>query len=227
MPLNPHTKGGSDVPVTDGGTGSSTGSGALANLGGLDETAHDLLDHTGLTGVGDLTTVAHAIIDHSSIPGSGNVVQQVYSEIGTVINASGTIPIDNTIPQSSEGTQLRSLSISPSSLSNFLLIEASGYVIQANQEWTAAALFQTGGGGSSSNAIATAMVHWLSVGLPNGSGSSWKIRRRIAVPALGSLTFTVRGGSTVAPSTWGGGSGSVNLYGGTSYTTFSITEITP
>lgn len=52
MAINPHRKGGVDVPVTDGGTGASDAGSALTNLGALDETAHDLLDHTGLPGVG-------------------------------------------------------------------------------------------------------------------------------------------------------------------------------
>lgn len=46
MPLNPFTKGGTDVPVLDGGTGASTAAGARTNLSALDETAHDLLDHS-------------------------------------------------------------------------------------------------------------------------------------------------------------------------------------
>ena len=66
MPVNPYIKGGSDVPIGDGGTGASVAATALSNLGGLDETAHDLLDHAGLTGVGDLTASAHSMIDHGS-----------------------------------------------------------------------------------------------------------------------------------------------------------------
>jgi len=66
MPINPYVKGSTDVSVTDGGTGASTAGGARTNLMALDETAHDLLDHTGLTGVGDLTTTTHAGIDHGS-----------------------------------------------------------------------------------------------------------------------------------------------------------------
>jgi len=79
MPLNPHIKGGPDVPVPDGGTGASDAASALGNLGGIDETAHDILDHTGLMGVGDLTTLAHGSLDHSMIPGvsgSPNIIHQ-------------------------------------------------------------------------------------------------------------------------------------------------------
>lgn len=69
MPVNPYVKGGTtDLPVVEGGTGASTASGARTNLSALDETAHDLLDHSGLTGIGDLTTAAHASLDHSTVP---------------------------------------------------------------------------------------------------------------------------------------------------------------
>ena len=68
MPLNPLIRGGVDVPILDGGTGASTAAGARTNLSALDEMAHDLLNHTGLTGVGDLTTTTHASINHSVVP---------------------------------------------------------------------------------------------------------------------------------------------------------------
>jgi hypothetical protein len=81
MPLNPYLKGGSDVPITDGGTGASTAAGARTNLDVLDEVAHDLLDHSGLTGVGDMYVAAHAVLDHAAIPHS-------YLNIGATSSAS-------------------------------------------------------------------------------------------------------------------------------------------
>jgi hypothetical protein len=56
MAINPHRRGGSDVPVVDGGTGASTGGAALTNLGGLDTSSHAVVDHSGITGVGATAT---------------------------------------------------------------------------------------------------------------------------------------------------------------------------
>ena len=74
MPLNPHIKGGNDIPVADGGTGASTGGAALTNLGGLDSSAHALINHGGIPGVGDLTTAAHSSLNHAGIPGVGRSI---------------------------------------------------------------------------------------------------------------------------------------------------------
>lgn len=71
MAVNPHVRGGTDVPVTDGGTGSSVAATALSNLGGLASADHTTLNHAGLPGVGDLTTAAHGSLDHAGIPGVG------------------------------------------------------------------------------------------------------------------------------------------------------------
>lgn len=51
MAINPFRKGGSDtIPVAEGGTGGTTASSALSNLGGLDAASHALIDHSGLGG---------------------------------------------------------------------------------------------------------------------------------------------------------------------------------
>jgi hypothetical protein len=62
MAIVPFRRGGDDtIPITDGGTGGTNAASALANLGGLDETAHDALDHTGLTGVGGGVTLLYGV----------------------------------------------------------------------------------------------------------------------------------------------------------------------
>lgn len=54
MAINPHRKGGPDVPLTDGGTGASDAAAALAALGGLSSASHATTDHVGITGVGKI-----------------------------------------------------------------------------------------------------------------------------------------------------------------------------
>jgi hypothetical protein len=69
MPVNPHVKGGADVPVPDGGTGASDAASGLSNLGGLDAAIHAVLNHAGIPGVGDLTTASHSSLNHAGVPG--------------------------------------------------------------------------------------------------------------------------------------------------------------
>jgi hypothetical protein len=91
MPVNPHVKGGTDVPVADGGTGASAGAGALTNLGGLSTASHAALNHAGIPGVGDLTTAAHSALDHSAIPGAGGGRPVSFSVVipANSLNATG------------------------------------------------------------------------------------------------------------------------------------------
>ena len=56
MAINPHRKGGPDVPIEDGGTNASNSTSALSNLGALAASyaaaaTHAMEDHTGLPGI--------------------------------------------------------------------------------------------------------------------------------------------------------------------------------
>jgi len=88
MAINPFRKGGNDtIPVTEGGTGATSGAAALSNLGGLSSGAHAILNHSGIPGVGDLTSAAHAILNHSSVPGVPNL-QSAHYRSTNVTNAT-------------------------------------------------------------------------------------------------------------------------------------------
>ena len=106
MAINPHRRGGPDVPVVDGGTGAGDAATARSNLGAGDLTiaAHNSTDHTGFTGVG--------------------VLVQMGVDTNTANTALGTIPYDGTVPQDTEGTEILSVTLTPTSGSNTLLIEA-------------------------------------------------------------------------------------------------------
>jgi hypothetical protein len=55
---------------------------------------------------------------------ASKLVQRVYTSFAGDYSTTSTIPIDDTIPQSGEGTELGTLSITPTSTSNYLLITA-------------------------------------------------------------------------------------------------------
>lgn len=185
MPVNPHVKGGTDVPVTDGGTGASAGSGALTNLGGLSTASHAVLSHTGIPGVGDLTTATHASLDHSAIPGAGG---------GKPVATSTTIPA-NTL--SADGQMLLlyiagtastwdgSIEINAvpicTHLGNFLGVWSGSFMITRTSS--------TGGTVTGTIADSDGNVN-VAHGIGSVSGLSWGSSQTISVSGVGSPVIT-------------------------------------
>jgi hypothetical protein len=164
-----HQKGGDDVPVIDGGTGSSTAPAALAALG-------------------------HATTSHLGIPGAGKLVQQVRSTDATIIACPTAIPFDNTIPQNAEGDQVIAATITPLSLSHFLLIEfsCSGSSNVQGNAIPIAALFRD----ADPNALA-ARFH-----LDNMFQQPLYLYHVLPVTSLAVQTYRIRVGVGVSPATY-------------------------
>ena len=77
------------------------------------------------------------------MPMSGDIVQRVSSSDGAYATGTSSIPNDDTIPQSGEGTQFMSASISPTSALNLLEIDHQGlYTTNGAGEYMTAALFR-------------------------------------------------------------------------------------
>lgn len=225
MPVNPHLKGGADVPVTDGGTGASTGSGGLANLGGLDNAAHALINHAGLPGVGDLSTAAHGSLDHTGIPGV-RLVDWTYVDTTSVVSCTATAVQDDSIPTTSEGTLvLTTPSFTPKSTANFLEISFS--CMGGTNANTRPILFFCRDGG---NAFFTAqcadidanigdvnakLIVPLSVGLTNHASG------------IAARTYSVRIGVTAGFEFTVNGFAGARLFGGTARATLMVKEIAP
>lgn len=83
---------------------------------------------------------------------SGSVVQKVYSFDGAVASGTTTIPYDDTIPQNTEGNQFLTVTITPTSATNILVIESIVYLSFSGVNRAISALFQD----STANALAVA-----------------------------------------------------------------------
>lgn len=133
----------------------------------------------------------------------GDVVQQGWSELTTRTGYVTTIPIDNTIPQNTEGTQILAVSMTPTSAVNFLFtntVVCAGADSGAG-EFHTLALFQD----STAGALAAITAQ---TGAGTGSSISLTLNYRMRANTGASTTLKIRIGSASA-------SGGVNSIGGT------------
>lgn len=146
---------------------------------------------------------------------AGIVVQQVYSTESSVVTATGAIPFDDTIPQNSEGTELLTLAVTPSSASNILHITFSGWGTPSAAGNGGLALFQD----STADAI-------LSVGssFPYQTPIGLFMEHIMLAGTASATTFKVRVGISSGNFNLNGSAGSTRLYGGSSEAKMIITE---
>lgn len=88
--------------------------------------------------------------------GSGSVIDSVHASYATNTSITTAIPIDDTKPQSSEGTQILSVSITPKSTTNKLRCRFSGCMAVGGTESLVAFIITTAGG-------ADAVAAWYGV----------------------------------------------------------------
>ena len=149
---------------------------------------------------------------------SGHIVQIVNTQTGTVASGSGTIPIDNTIPQNTEGNEFMTLAITPTSASNKLLINvnfiggevanlSNHYTVALFQDFTANALASTIGDSFGTGASSVNSTHYMTAGTAS------------------STTFKVRAGLDSGSLYMNGFTGIGQIYGGVAVSSITITEI--
>ena len=165
----------------------------------------------------DTATIATANISNQLTDANmsaGSAVQVVNVQSGAVATGTTAMPLDDTIPQITEGDEYMTLAITPTSASNKLKIEVAinGASTSADE---IAALFV----GTTANA--------LNVGSRTSSGN-WRQQLNILhymdSGATSELTFRVRAGGTSGTYTFNGHS-SARTYGGTFISSITITEI--
>lgn len=151
---------------------------------------------------------------------SGTVVQRQDASSSAVDTTTTNIPIDDTIPQITEGKEALTVSITPKSASNILLIEATALLSAGNSGTSASiALFQD----ATANALAAAADYW-------GQAQRLQpiqLKYRMAAGTTSATTFRLRFGPDAGDTlTLNGNSGS-RRFGAIAKTTLTVTEYRP
>lgn len=145
-------------------------------------------------------------------------VQQIQSvRTGAFATDTTVIPMDNTIPQNTEGTEYMTLSITPKSATSTLGIEVVFFAGCGNQDPTTVALFQD----ATANAlIASNYCPVAGVGAPQ----TLSMRHTMLSGTTSATTFKVRAGTNAGNAVYFNGFAGVQLFGGVSASSITITE---
>lgn len=229
-----------DLDVTEGGTGVSTltSHGVLMGNGASDiqATAEPsdgqlLIGKTGdfpqlatLASAGGTITITNGAgtINLESVGGGGGgrVLQYLQTSTSSRFDCTTTMPTDDTIPQNTEGDEILTLTITPTSISNYLVIKFNTFGTATVNTVPACGLFQD----STANALAAEVLWSTIVDELWGNGSLFY---KMTAGTTSATTFKIR----VGPNAGAGnhvylnGYSAGRVYGGVASTTLEIWEI--
>lgn len=211
---------GTDVPVADGGTGVSSLTAYAPIFGGTTGTGAVQSGTVGTSGQ-VLTSNGAGSLPTFQAASSGKVAQIVQTQTGASASGTGTIPIDDTIPQNTEGTEFMTLAITPTSATNKLRIDVCIILstTAATPWYMAAALFQD----STANALACA----VDVAPSSDGNVTINFSYVMTSGTTSSTTFKVRAGANGAGTTRINGRVGARIYGGVLASSITITEYVP
>lgn len=151
---------------------------------------------------------------------TSKLVQVVNVQTGAVATGTTVIPLDDTVPQITEGNEYMTLAITPTSAANMLKIEV--VVLLAHSvanTWLSAVLFQN----STANALAVSVQTNPSL----EGNTTLHFTHYMTAGTTSATTFRVRcGGNGVGTVTFNGRV-SARLYGGIVASGITISEIIP
>lgn len=170
-----------------------------------------------VSGAGEIPLANIPTIPSSKLS-PGAVAQVVNTLTGAVDTGTTVMPKDDTIPQNTEGDEYMTLTITPKSATNKLLIQVIALVaISTNPNDISGALFQD----STASAIAAIAVDTVATNSPyiitfnhfmtTGTTSATTFKLRMGAVNSGTLTFN--------------GDSGARLFGGVSASSITITEV--
>jgi hypothetical protein len=149
---------------------------------------------------------------------AGTVLQVVNVQTNALATSTVAIPGDNTIPQNTEGTELFTLAITPTSATSKLFIQVNALCGNASAQWPTLALFQD----STANAL-SANTSYQSTG---GVASTLSLAYFMTSGTTSSTTFKIRFGTQTTSAMYiNGNGGGTRQFGGADTTTMTIMEI--
>lgn len=148
---------------------------------------------------------------------AGSVVQVVNTITGAVATGSTTMPDDDTVPQSGEGTQFMTLAITPTNASNKLRIDVVFNFASNGSTQSILALFQD----STAGALAAASQYISQV----DKGSQIVLTHYMAAGTTSATTFKVRAGDSAGGTITFNGVSAGRKFGGVMASSITITEI--
>ena len=149
---------------------------------------------------------------------AGNILQVVSYQTGAVATGTTTIPLDDTIPQNTEGNEYMTLAITPTSSSSKLLISVSAFLSHSTgSSWINGAIFQD----ANSNALATFSNFQFTATGANCLAFNYYM----TASTTSSTTFKFRAGGQQAGTTTFNGAGAGRFFGGSAASSITIMEI--
>lgn len=147
--------------------------------------------------------------------GLGAILQVVNTITGAVATGTTTIPVDDTIPQNTEGDEYMTLAVTPANTNNKLIIDVvvNGQSSASGENWVAA-LYQD----STANALAAVYRASSGVGVAT-------FRHYMTAGTASETTFKVRAGPNSAGTFTFNGDGGARIFGGVQPSSITITEI--
>ena len=164
--------------------------------------------------------VANKKYVNDEVAGSGKFVKMVHAQFGGVATGTTLIPVDDTIPQNTEGTEFMTLAITPAASTNKLKVDVVfNFSVTGGQKAVTAALFKD----TVADALAAVVRHEYVADYLSQIVYTCIVTAGTTSP----ITFKLRAGPHSAATVTFNGSGGARWFGGVMASSLTITELLP